>query len=351
MACTGEEGATVSAYRELLPLEREMAKPRKLEEMQALLAEIRPDPTSDTGMATLRQILQSRFSIAIAQAATLIGEADITALRPELAATFDRLIENPKANDPGCLAKQAIAETLYRLNYGDAAIFRTGIHHVQMEPVWGGQEDTAAALRGTCALGLVRLNDPDVMNELADLLADPKPEARIAAARAIAYSENPQGVALLRLRLRVGDTPPVLSECVLALLKLAPTQASLAQVTRLLNSHEASAGESVAIAEAVALALGESRAPGAFVILRDWWQSVRDPELRQSGLMAIAMLRQDEAIEFLLSLIAEGSTPDGKNAIHALSVYRQDARLWQRVCETVEERGNQLLSQFLAKMA
>ena len=59
------------------------------------------------------------------------------------------------------------------------------------------------------------------MVALADLLADPEPEARIGAARAIAYSENPLGVALLRLRIQVGDTPAVLGECVAALLQLS----------------------------------------------------------------------------------------------------------------------------------
>ncbi|MDZ8224990.1 hypothetical protein [Nostoc sp. ChiVER01] len=51
------------------------------------------------------------------------------------------------------------------------------------------------------------------MNELADLLADPKLEARVAA-KAIAYIRNPQGVPLLRLKTRIGDqAPQVISEC------------------------------------------------------------------------------------------------------------------------------------------
>ena len=30
-----------------------------------------------------------------------------------------------------------------------------GLRHIQMEPVWGGQADSAATLRGTCALALI----------------------------------------------------------------------------------------------------------------------------------------------------------------------------------------------------
>ncbi|MBW4694187.1 MAG: hypothetical protein KME27_20785 [Lyngbya sp. HA4199-MV5] len=62
------------------------------------------------------------------------------------------------------------------------------------------------------------MNYPLVMVELADLLVDPEPEARIGAARAIAYTQNEQGVPLLRLRVKIGDTSPVLSECLIALL-------------------------------------------------------------------------------------------------------------------------------------
>jgi hypothetical protein len=52
------------------------------------------------------------------------------------------------------------------------------------------------------------------------------------------------------------------------------------------------------------------------------------------------MLRHDEALEFLLSLLADGKISDAKDAIAALGLYRQDDRLWQRVCQLVEERAN-----------
>jgi hypothetical protein len=93
-------------------------------------------------------------------------------------------------------------------------------------------------------------------------------------------------------------------------------------------------------AEVAALVLAESRLPEAFDILRSWWEQVKAPELRRTGLLAIAMLRQDEALEFLLSLVADGMTSDAKDAIAALRIYQQDDRLWQRVCQIVEERGN-----------
>lgn len=336
-----------------------MARSRKLEEILAKLAQIRDTPTSEAGITTLREVLGSKNSVAVAQAATMVGEfaiaqsaapEAIAQLIPELVAAFARMMVNPSQTDRGCLAKKQIAEALYRLEYSEESLFIQGIRHVQMEAVWGGKDDTAARLRGVCALGLVRMNYADVMSELADLLADPKPEARVAAARAIAYTQNPEGVPLLRLRVRIGDEPQVLSEYLVALLKLAPTQ-SLPLFKHLLYARKEPLGlaEDVETAEVAALALGESRFPEAFDILRNWWEQVKAPELRQTGLLAIATLRHDEALEFLLSLVADGKISDAKDAIAALRIYRQDQRLWERVCQSVEERGNASLLKAIDK--
>ncbi|MBD0335389.1 MAG: hypothetical protein ICV62_07870 [Cyanobacteria bacterium Co-bin13] len=317
-----------------------MAKSRKLEELTDALNQIRTNPTSELGLTTLRQVSNSRYGVAVAQAAQLVAQFEIYLLMPELVTAFDRFLIKPQDSDPGCRAKQAIAEALYRLEHSDETLFLKGIRHVQWEPVWGGQVDTAPKLRGTCALGLVRMHYPAVMVELADLLADPEPEARIGAARAIAYSENEMGVALLRLRVKVGDTPPVLGECLIALLELAPME-SLPLLQELLQAGRKSAPNDLGeTAEVAALALGESRLPEAFPILRDWWQQTVNVDLRKTGLLAIATLRQDNALEFLLNLIAEGSLRDAKDALKALSIYQQDEHLWQKISQTVEQRGD-----------
>jgi hypothetical protein len=140
-----------------------MAKSRKLEELMATLNQIRDDPTSELGLATLQQALNSKYSVAVAQATGLVSELELYSLIPALETAFDRFLINAKESDPGCRAKQAIAETLYRLDYSNEALFLKGIRHIQQEPVWGGQVDTAPRLRGTCALGLVRMNYPLVM--------------------------------------------------------------------------------------------------------------------------------------------------------------------------------------------
>lgn len=314
-----------------------MAKPRKLADFLAQLQPIRHDPTTEEAQRVLRQILERAPSIAVAEASKLIGEAELYSLIPPLVQAFDRFLVKPVDTDPGCRAKKSLIETLYRLNHTDERPYLSGIHHVQMEPVWGGQEDTAAKLRAISALGLVRMNYPHVMVELADLLADPDPEARLGAVRAIAYSEDPASVPLLRLRVQIGDTPPVLSECLLALLHLDGDR-SLPLVHHFLYAKLSPVEENIPIAEAAALALGESRVPEAFHSLQTWWQQVKSPVLRQSGLLAIAMLRQDQCIPFLMAILREGGVTDARGAVAALGLYRHNTALWQEVTHLVEQR-------------
>ncbi|MBH8574834.1 hypothetical protein I8752_17765 [Nostocaceae cyanobacterium CENA369] len=311
-----------------------MPKSRKLEETLSSLAQIREHPTSESGIVILRQVLKSKYSIAVAQAAKIIRESSITELVADLVEAFARMMAKPTQVDQNCLAKKEIAQALYHLEYSDENLFLQGIRHIQMEPVWGGQEDTAAGLRGICAFGLVRMNYSDVMNELADLLADPKPEARVAAAKAIAYTGNPQGVPLLRLKIRIGDrAPQVIEECFNALLQLAPTE-SLAIVAGFLFHPESQ------ICELAALALGESRLEPAFDLLKSCWEQTTNIELRRTLLLAVAMLRQDKAIDFLISLVAQGKDIDTKNAIAALDIYREDGELWQRVKRASKQTAN-----------
>ncbi|MFM7426955.1 MAG: HEAT repeat domain-containing protein [Elainella sp.] len=306
-----------------------MSKSRKLEALQADLNQIRAEPTTEAAQQILRQALSSKFGVAIAQAARIVRDAELVDLLPDLATSFSRLLENP-VNDPNCIGKRAIADTLYRLSYPETELFLVGIRHVQMEPVWGGQVDTAAGLRATCALGLVRSNYLEMFNELADLLADPEPEARIGAARALAYSGSLQAVPLLRLRVQIGDDASVLADCFSALLQLAPT-ASLSLVARFLQSPNPQ------ISETAALALGESRLPAALPYLQQWWQQSPDSELRQTGLLAIAMLRQEEAIEFLLSLLTlpRSQAKTTAAALAALQLYTDDSKLMARVKDLV----------------
>lgn len=331
---------TISGFLKLSDdLNCPMAKSKTLEALTSQLNAIRDDPASEEGLATLQHIIRSKHSIVVAQAAKVVSQAELHTLTPEMVAAFHRFLVKPKDTDPGCRAKQAIADALYRFEHSDEAVFLAGIRHVQMEPVWGGQVDTAPALRGTCALGLVRMHYRHVMVELADLLADSEQEARIGAARAIAYSENPFGVALLRFRMKVGDVPPVLGECLSALLKLDSSSAlALADGFLTAGRKLSDSPQAIELAEVTALTLGESRLPEALPLLTEWWQRTTHPELRKIGLLAIASLRQDDALQFLLTLLSEAASKDAQAALDALILYQHDTFLWQQVEQILTTR-------------
>jgi len=302
-----------------------MARSRRLEDRLAALERLRTDPTSETSRTALHKALSTKTNVVVARAAEMVGDYQLTPLEPSLIAAFHRFMLNAAKTDPGCLAKLAIADALYRMDAYQTDLYLSGVGHVQMEPVWGGREDTAAKLRGTCALALVRTNYDGAMLELAQLLADPEPEARTSAARAIAYSGNlAEGEPLLRFKALIGDeNPQVLSDCLGALLELAP-DSSVSFVAGFLQREDAS------VQSAAAVALGESHLVQAFPFLETAREDAFEPELKKTLLLAIALLRHERALDFLLTLVAEGSR-SGRHALEALSMYRGDTRIWPRV--------------------
>src|SRR5258708_142288 len=77
---------------------------------------------------------------------------------------------------------------------------------------------------------------------------------------------------------------------------------------------------------------------GAFEVLGKWGERTRALDRRRTGLLAVAMLKREPAIAFLLSLVAEAPGPTARDAITALAVYRHDDTLVQRVRQAVEQR-------------
>jgi len=321
-----------------------VARSRKLEDALEALDVLRRQPPDADGTAQLRTALAVKQSPVVAKAARIAGDLEIEALVPDLRAAFESLLVDPVKRDPGCSAKTAIARALYAMGAYEDALFLRGIRHVQREPVWGGTEDTACALRSVCAHALVRLGHPDAAVAVAELLADPEPEARTGAARAIASSESERHAPLLRFKILTGDDDPqVLAECVGALLRVS-ADGALDLCTRLLEGHDALRSETVA------LALGESRLRAALPLLRAFWQRTATTELRRVALLAIAMLRSEEAHAFLLSLVAGAPGHDARAAIAALAVFRDDEALRGRVEAVVLAREDVDLRAALAEL-
>lgn len=309
-----------------------MAKKTALEYQLSVLHALRVAPITEDALIQLRRALGSHTSHVVAAAAEIVGEAELADLESDLVSAFAAFMHNSAKTDPGCRAKTAIANALRACECAAEGVFLQGIRHVQMEPVWGGQVDTAAPLRGACALGLVGMRSRHALLELAHLLADPESDARIAAARALAYSGDPASVPLLHFKVLTGDThAAVLYECFLALLKL-DVDTSLPSVAEYLKNADS------AIAESAALALGESRQESAFAVLRDAWEDTFDAERRRTLLLALATLRSEPALDYLLDIVRHEARVHADAALEALRMYQRDETIWRRVEKAIAER-------------
>jgi HEAT repeat protein len=186
-------------------------------------------------------------------------------------------------------------------------------------------------LRGASALAIAEHGGDDVLTDLADLLADPEPPVRISAAHAVSVHGRAAGIPLLHLRALAGDSEPrVVTECLLALLRL-DAEGSLPFAASFLEKP-------VGPAEAAAAALGESRLRDALPILQGWLDRAAVRGLRRVALRAIAALRRDEAIEFLLSLVGDQPVPAAREALEALASLGRDDALGERVRAVAESR-------------
>jgi hypothetical protein len=279
----------------------------------------------------VRPFLKNRSARVVAKAAEKAVRLSAATSAPELVEAFRRFLENGAKQDPGCAAKLAIAKALVELEDPAAEVYFSGSRYVQMEPVWGESIDTAAELRGICIIGLVRMAHPEGLLEAARLLNDKAPESRIGALRALADSGKAEAELLLRFKAGCGDKrPEVEGECFAALLRIGPRARAVPFVAEFLARGS----------EEAAIALGESRIPEAWPVLRDAFPG---SAVTSAVLLGISLLRHDEAIQFLIQRIEKDRERVAASAIEALASYRGDKAIRERVEQIVEGRSGVLI--------
>lgn len=316
-----------------------MAHARKTEDCLEDLHRLRGKLPVPEAAAELRPYVRHKSNLVVAKAAKLAGEFELHDLRVDLVEAFDRFLRDPAKTDRGCPAKTEIVRALESLGATESSVFLAGIRHIQMEGSYGPPIDTAPGLRAASAMGLVHMNHPDAILEIVSLLVDREPDARIGAVRALAWSGRPESVPLLRLKSLQSDASvDVMGECFTALLAIAPGT-SVDFVAAYLDSTDA------ALAEAAALALGESHQPAAVEALIHKW-GVHAPETLRPALVAgLALARTDSAFEFLYSRIETAVERIAAEVISALAVYRHDDRIRSRVSALVESRQSNILKE------
>jgi HEAT repeat protein len=271
---------------------------RSFEEQIAALDSLRQQ-APEACAEPLRKALEHRNNFVVAKAADLVREFQLQQLIPALLAAFERFFDTPVKTDPQCWAKNSLSRALAAFEHQDAAVFLRGMRHIQLEPVWGGSSDTAGTLRATCALALVQcrsLHEPDLLAHLVELFGDKDKSVRIEAARAVEQVGSPSAALLLRLRAVLSaDEPEVLGACYSGILRLEGVSA-IPWISRFLASSDDPAAEA-------ALAIAGTHSPQGFDILRERFTEEGDPWFRSVLLSAIALTRQDDALEFLIDLV------------------------------------------------
>jgi len=316
-----------------------LKKPDPVEQALDRLTALKNEAGGPAVAAELKAFLKNRSNLVVAKAAKIAGHVRATELVPELVGGFSRLMENPSKLDKGCAATTEIVSALYELDYVEPEVYLLGLHHVQMEPSFGPPVDAAAKLRGISAMGLARTRHPAALDEIVSLLVDEWPEARIGAVRAMAVNGGSAGALVLKLKIFTGESEPqVLGECFSGLLEAAPER-SLALVAGFIDS------EDIAVAEAALLALGSSRLPEALDLLKAKWERTAGGPLRKTVLLAIAMIRSDAAIEFLLALLAECTPTMTKDVMAALAFFRSNETVRSRVESVVAQRNEKSVNE------
>lgn len=316
-----------------------MSKPDPVQHALEHLGELRHAAITDEVVTEIRHGLHNRSNLVIAKAAKVAGEVRVTALIPDLVASFHKLMADPARLDKRCAALTEIVTALYQLDCDDPEPYLIGIRHVQMEGSFGPPVDAAANLRGLCAQGLLRTRYSSAPDEVVRLLVDREPEARIGAVRALATNGGEAGVLLLKLKVHIGDREPeVMAECFAGLLALAPERS-----LNLVEQYVDSADE--AVGEAAILALGESKYEPAFQILKDKWQRTAGGPLREVLLVAMACSRLEPAIAFLLTIAGEANPKTAAQAVEALASYRSNERVRSSLDKVVHQRTEQLVTE------
>jgi len=313
-----------------------MAKVRSADAKLARLRQLRTEPPSPQLAEELGRALRDSSNVVAAEAAEMAGEARLLDLVPILVEAFDRFLDDGERTDKLCRAKIAVVEALNKMDFTDEEFFLRAVRTVQPEPVWGGSRDTAVPVRVASAFGLVRVRHRGVLPLLIDMLAESDKAERAGAAQALAYDGTEAAGLLLRLKARLGDAEPeVLSECFSGILELMP-EAGVAFVAEFLR------GADEAVREAALLALGSSRRPAAFPVLKTFAETHSDT-LQEVALVALALLRLPPATEYLLSLVAGPSQPVALAALGALAVHRYDPSVRERTAAAVAQNGDRAL--------
>jgi hypothetical protein len=326
---------------------------RSFERELALLEAMSGHVPDAEGMEKVRRALGNQNNYLVAKAARIVSDYALADLLPEVLSAYARFFVDPVKSDPQCWAKNALVKALVKLQCRDAVVYLRGLRHTQEEPVWGGQSDTAGALRGTCTHALVTcegLSNAQLLDLLLEPLVDHDKTVRIEAARAIGHVGGVSAALLLKLRILLRkEEPEVLGAGFSALLGMdhGDKPAAIALIGEFLDDDEEAAAEA-------AFALAETHEPAALAALIKRRRKGADTWFLSALDQAIVLTRLPEGLDFLLGVIEEdvrhaGSALEAISRVHASPEIR--ARVAASVARADSERVELAFRQFFPESA
>jgi hypothetical protein len=307
---------------------------RKVEQTLESLRALRAEGPHPGAAEALRRSLCDPVNVVVAKAASIVAEFQIHDRIPDLLQALSRALEKPKA-DPQCWAKTAIVKALVHLGYDRAAPFLAGVRYVQMEPVWGGEEDSAAPFRSVCVLALLHCVDATrdtVLRCLVDALAEADPNTRTDAIRGIEKMGGDEATLLLRLKARVGDKDPAVTGQALESILFLEGDDGVPFVAEFLHLGQEQAREEAA------LALGVSRLPSAVDCLIDTFEKRSGRDDTFPLLRGLSASRTEHALAFLFHKLSNGRLHEARHALSALELHRDTAEILKRVADVLSAR-------------
>jgi hypothetical protein len=302
------------------------------------IQELRSQESSAQGIAILQTMIKKQTGVVVAKAADLAVEWNAIELATDLHNAFERLNEDSLERDPQCWGKTAIIKALYELAWQDSKVFVQGCKIVQLEPVFGGKQDSAVSVRIASLQALVQLPVVDtgtVMSLLADLLADPSHKVRAEAARACMYCQPELVRPLLRLKIRMGDVEPrVLGACFDSLLILDSSSETVALILEYTRSQN-----EVLQSEALA-SLASSSLAEAITAVTHIYPTLKDIQVQRILLTSLGISSTQEAFSFLCNILGKGDTQEARWALEALKSKLHDEESKAQITKELTQRND-----------
>jgi len=306
----------------------------KLEQVLETLAALKGEPLVGEVRKTVEAALSSSSNHVVGRAVALIGDQRDPDWRWEVEEIFSRFMDNPVKSDPGCGAKLAAVQALNKMECESTGVFTRAVRHVQMEPVFGGSGDTAAALRGHALAGLVAMGHSQSLFIGVPLLVDRQAETRYLAADALGYAATDAAELLLRMKALAGDEDVrVTGTCLSSLLRL-DRERSFDFVAEFLDRSDTE------LKEAAALALAESHHREAFKVLEEHWHQTLDNSFREYLILPMSLIRNEASLAFLIEMVGHGNSRYAAAALDGLAIMKHDRDLVARTEQAVKATGN-----------